>query len=173
MEASRLPGKPLADIHGKPMIVHVWERAMAAETGRVVVATDSDEIAEAIRASGGEAQMTRSDHVSGSDRAFEAISRVDPDQDAPRRRGHSFRKITYRRHGTAGPNLNNDQAPVFKSNPMKPFVQNVLLLPAPLGTPGPVPEHQDIGPRKGAASWTEGKLSTSTKPEAWAAFIEA
>lgn len=82
MEASRLPGKPLADIHGKPMIVHVWERAMAAETGRVVVATDSDEIAQVIRASGGEAQMTRSDHVSGSDRAFEAISRVDPDQDA-------------------------------------------------------------------------------------------
>ena len=81
MEASRLPGKPLADIHGKPMIVHVWERAMAAEVGRVVVATDSDEIAQAIRAAGGEAQMTRSDHESGSDRAFEAISRVDPDQD--------------------------------------------------------------------------------------------
>ena len=82
MEASRLPGKPLADIHGKSMIVHVWERAMAAEVGRVVVATDSDEIAQAIRAAGGEAQTTRSDHESGSDRAFEAISRVDPDQDA-------------------------------------------------------------------------------------------
>mgnify|MGYP001826728752 FL=1 len=82
MAASRLPGKPLADINGEPMIVHVWRRAMAAEVGRVVVATDSDEIAEAVRAVGGEAQMTRSDHESGSDRAFEAISRVDPDQEA-------------------------------------------------------------------------------------------
>lgn len=82
MEATRLPGKPLADIHGKPMIVHVWERAMSAEVGRVVVATDSDAVAQAIRAAGGEAQMTRADHQSGSDRAFEAISRVDPEQDA-------------------------------------------------------------------------------------------
>lgn len=80
MAASRLPGKPLADINGEPMIVHVWRRAMAAEAGRVVVATDSDEIAAAIRGVGGEAQMTRSDHESGSDRVFEAISRVDPDQ---------------------------------------------------------------------------------------------
>ena len=82
LEATRLPGKPLADIHGKPMIVHVWERAMAAEVGRVVVATDSQEIAAVIRDVGGEAQMTRSDHQSGSDRAFEAISRIDPEQDA-------------------------------------------------------------------------------------------
>ena len=82
MEATRLPGKPLADIHGKPMIVHVWERAMAAEVGRVVIATDSAEIADVVRAAGGEAQMTRADHQSGSDRAFEAISRIDPEQDA-------------------------------------------------------------------------------------------
>ncbi len=82
LEATRLPGKPLADIHGRPMIVHVWERAMAAEVGRVVVATDSAEVADAIRAAGGEAQMTRTDHQSGSDRAFEAISRIDPEQDA-------------------------------------------------------------------------------------------
>lgn len=81
MQATRLPGKPLADIHGKPMIVHVWERAMAAETGRVVVATDSAEIKAAIRAAGGEAVMTRADHTSGSDRAFEAVSRIDPDGD--------------------------------------------------------------------------------------------
>lgn len=81
MQATRLPGKPLADINGTPMIVHVWRRAMAAETGRVVVATDADEIADVIRAAGGEAVMTRPDHVSGSDRVFEAISRVDPDCD--------------------------------------------------------------------------------------------
>jgi 3-deoxy-manno-octulosonate cytidylyltransferase (CMP-KDO synthetase) len=82
MQATRLPGKPLADIHGKPMIVHVWERAMAAEVGRVVVATDSAEVADAARAAGAEVQMTRDDHQSGSDRAFEAISRVDPELDA-------------------------------------------------------------------------------------------
>jgi 3-deoxy-manno-octulosonate cytidylyltransferase (CMP-KDO synthetase) len=82
MRATRLPGKPLADIGGEPMIVHVWRRARAAETGRVVVATDSDEIASAIRGVGGEAVMTRPDHVSGSDRVFEALSKVDPDGDA-------------------------------------------------------------------------------------------
>jgi 3-deoxy-manno-octulosonate cytidylyltransferase (CMP-KDO synthetase) len=81
MQATRLPGKPLADINGTPMIVHVWRRAMAAETGRVVVATDAEEIAEVIRAAGGEAVMTRAEHASGSDRVFEAISRVDPDCD--------------------------------------------------------------------------------------------
>lgn len=82
MRATRLPGKPLADIAGKPMIVHVWERAMAAETGRVAVATDSDEIAAAVRDAGGETVMTRADHASGSDRVFEAASRLDPDGDA-------------------------------------------------------------------------------------------
>ncbi len=82
MQATRLPGKPLADICGKPMIVHVWERAMAAEVGRVVVATDAEEIANAIRRAGGEAVMTRADHISGSDRIFEALSRIDPDIDA-------------------------------------------------------------------------------------------
>ncbi len=82
LEATRLPGKPLADIHGKAMIVHVWERAMAADVGRVVVATDSEEVAEVVREAGGEAQMTRTDHQSGSDRAFEAISRIDPEGSA-------------------------------------------------------------------------------------------
>lgn len=81
MQASRLPGKPLADINGDPMIVHVWRRAMAAEVGRVVVATDAEEIRDAVRKAGGEAVMTRADHASGSDRVFEAVSRVDPDAD--------------------------------------------------------------------------------------------
>lgn len=84
MQATRLPGKPLADIAGRPMIVHVWERAMAAEAGRVAVATDSEEIAAAIRGAGGEAVMTRTDHASGSDRIFEAVSKLDPDGDADR-----------------------------------------------------------------------------------------
>lgn len=79
MAAGRLPGKPLADIAGKPMIRHVWERAMAADIAPVWVATDHEEIAAAIREAGGEAVMTRADHPSGSDRTFEAVSRIDPD----------------------------------------------------------------------------------------------
>lgn len=82
MQATRLPGKPMADIHGRPMIVHVWRRAMEAEIGRVVVATDAREIHDAIRAAGGEAVMTRADHSSGSDRVFEAVNKVDPEFDS-------------------------------------------------------------------------------------------
>jgi 3-deoxy-manno-octulosonate cytidylyltransferase (CMP-KDO synthetase) len=82
MAATRLPGKPMVDIAGEPMIVHVWRRAIAAQAGRVVVATDSEEIVAAIAAAGGEALMTRADHASGSDRIFEAVSRIDPDAEA-------------------------------------------------------------------------------------------
>ena len=78
MQATRLPGKPMADICGRPMIEHVWRRACESGVGRVVVATDSDEIAASIRGVGGEAVMTRADHQSGSDRVFEAVSKVDP-----------------------------------------------------------------------------------------------
>lgn len=81
MAATRLPGKPLADIAGSPMIVHVWKRAMEAALGRVVVATDAEEIAEVIRKAGGEALMTRPDHPSGSDRVYETVSLLDPDGD--------------------------------------------------------------------------------------------
>jgi 3-deoxy-manno-octulosonate cytidylyltransferase (CMP-KDO synthetase) len=78
MAASRLPGKPLADIAGLPMIVHVLRRAEAAAIGAVVVATDSLEIQSAVRKAGGRAVMTRADHASGSDRVFEALGIVDP-----------------------------------------------------------------------------------------------
>ena len=78
MAATRLPGKPLLDIAGLPMIVHVLRRAEAAEIGRVAVATDTAEIAAAVRANGGEAVMTRADHPSGSDRIFEAMKTLDP-----------------------------------------------------------------------------------------------
>ena len=78
MASSRLPGKPLADIAGKPMIVHVLRRAEAAAVGPVVVATDSPEIEAAVRNAGGRAVITRSDHASGSDRIFEALGKVDP-----------------------------------------------------------------------------------------------
>lgn len=78
LAATRLPDKPLADIHGEPMIVHVWRRAIEADVGPVVVATDSDRIAEAVMQVGGTAVLTRADHPSGSDRIFEAVERFDP-----------------------------------------------------------------------------------------------
>lgn len=81
LQATRLPGKPLADIAGEPMILHVWRRAVEAEVGRVIVATDTEEIAQCIRRAGGEAVMTMPDHASGSDRIFEAISKADPEGD--------------------------------------------------------------------------------------------
>ena len=78
--SSRFPGKPLADLGGKPMIQHVYERA--AQAGRlqqVIVATDDRRIAEAVRAFGGRVQMTRSDHPSGSDRVGEVAATLDAD----------------------------------------------------------------------------------------------
>ncbi len=80
MAASRLPGKPLKDIAGLPMIIHVLRSAQAAGLGRAVVATDTLEIASAVEAHGGEAVMTRADHPSGSDRIFEALERLDPER---------------------------------------------------------------------------------------------
>jgi len=76
MQASRLPGKPLVDIGGMPMIVHVWQCAVAANAGDVFVATDCSEVAEAVIGAGGKAVMTRPDHPSGSDRVHEAASRI-------------------------------------------------------------------------------------------------
>jgi len=77
MAATRLPGKPLADIAGVPMIVHVLRRAQEAKIGPVVVATDSRAIAAAVTQAGGRAVLTRDDHVSGSDRIFEALGEID------------------------------------------------------------------------------------------------
>ncbi|MGH6703000.1 MAG: 3-deoxy-manno-octulosonate cytidylyltransferase [Bradyrhizobium sp.] len=78
MAATRLPGKPLLDLAGLPMIVHVLRRAEAARIGRVAVATDTPEIAAVVTAHGGEAVMTRSEHPSGSDRIYEALGKLDP-----------------------------------------------------------------------------------------------
>ena len=80
LASTRLPNKPLADLHGEPMIVHVWRRAIEADVGPVLVAADSPAIVEAITARGGLAVLTGLHHQSGSDRIFEAISRFDPDQ---------------------------------------------------------------------------------------------
>src|SRR5215470_1289629 len=82
MASQRLPGKPLADIAGIPMIVHVLRRAAAAQVGPVVVATDSEAVAAAVEKADGRAVMTRADHVSGSDRIFEALVAADPDHRA-------------------------------------------------------------------------------------------
>ena len=79
MASTRLPGKPLADILGEPMIVHVWRRGMEAQIGEVVVATDSEPVATAVEKAGGRAVMTRGDHPSGSDRIFEALEAIDPE----------------------------------------------------------------------------------------------
>src|SRR4051812_32392794 len=82
MAATRLPGKPLLDIAGLPMIVHVAKRAQEAAIGRVVVATDTAEIARVVESHGFKAVLTRADHPSGSDRIFEALGKVDPANEA-------------------------------------------------------------------------------------------
>jgi len=80
LAATRLPDKPLADIHGLPMIVHVLRRAQEADIGPVAVATDTPRIAEAVEAAGGRAVMTRADHPSGSDRIHEALAQLDAEE---------------------------------------------------------------------------------------------
>jgi 3-deoxy-manno-octulosonate cytidylyltransferase (CMP-KDO synthetase) len=79
MASTRLPDKPLAEIAGRPMIVHVAERARQSGLGRIVVATDTQAVATAVRDAGFEAVMTRADHESGSDRIHEALLALDPE----------------------------------------------------------------------------------------------
>ena len=80
MASTRLPDKPMADIHGEPMITHVWRRAIESGLGRVVVAAGESEIVDAILAAGGEAILTPSDLPSGTDRIHFALNAVDPDR---------------------------------------------------------------------------------------------
>lgn len=79
LASTRLPGKPLAEIHGKPMIVHVLERALEADAGPVVVAAAEPEIVAAVEAAGGRAVLTEPDLPSGSDRIFQALRQLDPE----------------------------------------------------------------------------------------------
>jgi 3-deoxy-manno-octulosonate cytidylyltransferase (CMP-KDO synthetase) len=79
LESTRLPNKVLADIHGKPMIVHVMERAREVDIGPVVIAAGDEEIIAAVREAGGDAILTDPAHPSGSDRIFEALTLFDPD----------------------------------------------------------------------------------------------
>lgn len=80
MASTRLPGKPLADINGLPMIVHVWKRAVEANVGQVLVACAEMEIARAIKAHGGDAIVTEPGLASGSDRVSKALSLRDPER---------------------------------------------------------------------------------------------
>ncbi|QCL95042.1 3-deoxy-manno-octulosonate cytidylyltransferase [Agrobacterium tumefaciens] len=78
MASTRLPGKPLADIGGKPMIVQVALRAREAGAQRIVVAVDDEQVFSAVKNAGFDVMMTRDDHQSGSDRIFEALQKADP-----------------------------------------------------------------------------------------------
>jgi 3-deoxy-manno-octulosonate cytidylyltransferase (CMP-KDO synthetase) len=78
LAATRLPGKPLAEIGGTPMIVHVWRRAVAAEIGPVLVACGHREIAAAVEAAGGQAVLTDPQLPTGSDRIHAAVTQIDP-----------------------------------------------------------------------------------------------
>ncbi|MDR7341805.1 3-deoxy-manno-octulosonate cytidylyltransferase (CMP-KDO synthetase) [Pantoea alhagi] len=80
--STRLPGKPLVDIHGKPMVVHVMERALQSGADRVIVATDHPDVAAAVTAAGGEVCLTRPDHQSGTERLAEVIERYQFADDA-------------------------------------------------------------------------------------------
>jgi 3-deoxy-manno-octulosonate cytidylyltransferase (CMP-KDO synthetase) len=80
LRSTRLPDKPLAEIGGVAMIVHVWRRAVEAEVGPVVVAAAEAEIAEVVMAHGGEAVLTDPELPSGSDRIFQALGRLDPER---------------------------------------------------------------------------------------------
>ena len=73
--STRLPGKPLQDINGKPMIVHVLERARESGAERIIVATDHPDVARAVEAAGGEVCMTREDHQSGTERLAEVVEK--------------------------------------------------------------------------------------------------
>jgi 3-deoxy-manno-octulosonate cytidylyltransferase (CMP-KDO synthetase) len=78
MASTRLPGKPLADIHGRPMIVHVLDRAREADIGPVAIACAEAEVAEAVRNAGGTAVLTDPSLPSGSDRVHAALAALDP-----------------------------------------------------------------------------------------------
>ncbi|MGH6719644.1 MAG: cytidylyltransferase domain-containing protein, partial [Alphaproteobacteria bacterium] len=79
LASSRLPGKPLADLDGVPLIVHVWRRAVAADIGPVVVACADTAIADAVHRAGGRAVLTPPELPSGSDRVFHALGEIDPE----------------------------------------------------------------------------------------------
>jgi 3-deoxy-manno-octulosonate cytidylyltransferase (CMP-KDO synthetase) len=116
LAATRLPRKPLLGIAGLPMIVHVWRRAVEAGLGRVVVACAEAEIAEAVRAAGGEAVLTDPGLPTGTDRIHRALNALDPD----------------RRHGLVV-NLQGD-LPVLEPSALRRVVEPIALLGTDMAT---------------------------------------
>ena len=80
LESTRLPNKPLADIKGLPMVIHVLNKGLESSCGDVIVATSNIEIYDVVRSYGEKAIMTNPNHPSGSDRIFEALNIFDPDK---------------------------------------------------------------------------------------------
>lgn len=142
MASTRLPGKPLADICGAPMIVQVWRRAMEAGIGPVVVAAAEPEIAAAVEQAGGRAVLTRPDHPSGSDRIFEALGALDP---------HGRHNIVVNLQGDL-PTLD----PALVRSALAPLADSpcdIATLVAPIGEPA---ERDDPNVVKVALSLAEG-----------------
>ena len=173
MASHRLPGKPLADIAGEPMIVHVMRRAQAAQLGPVVVATDSEAIAACVEKAGGRAVMTRADHASGSDRIFEALAAADPqgragiivnvqgdlptvDPGGHRRRARAARR-SGRRHRHAGGR--NPAEPDERTNPNVVKVVGTPIAPAPAARALFHPRHRAVRRRPALSSHRALRLS--------------
>ena len=116
LRSERLPGKPLAAIAGEPMIVHVWRRAVAAGVGPVVVACAEPEIADAVRAAGGDAVLTDPALPSGTDRIFAALQALDPER--------RFWRVV---------NLQGD-LPTFESQALQHVLEPLDVLGSEIGT---------------------------------------
>lgn len=140
LESSRLPNKPLADINGEPMIVHVFNRAREANIANVIVAAGNIEIKEAIENVGGEAILTNPDHASGSDRIHEALNLYDKDSsydniinlqgDLPNIQKDALTKIVSLLDSgnsdisTIGVKISSDQE-ILNPNIVKAYVKNI------------------------------------------------
>ena len=137
MASSRFPGKPLADIGGTPMIVHVWKRAIEADVGPVWVTCPDQEIADAIKDSGGNAILTHNEHISGSDRVHEAVCLLESTADiiinlqgdCPFIKPKSIRSVltplktkAVDKATLAAENTDNENKPIVKKMPAPPSI---------------------------------------------------
>jgi 3-deoxy-manno-octulosonate cytidylyltransferase (CMP-KDO synthetase) len=142
MASSRLPGKPLAEIAGEPMIVHVWRRAVAAAIGPVIVACGDAPIAEAIRRAGGTAVMTEAELPSGTDRVMAAL----------RAEASVSAEIILNLQGDL-PTL-DPRLPRAALDALVGTDADIATLAAPIGRPE---EADDPNVVKVAAAWPEGR----------------
>lgn len=130
LSARRLPGKPLADIWGEPMIVHVWRRAMEAKIGHVLVAAGDLPIAEAVRAAGGDAITTEANLPSGSDRVAAALALRDPQGATPM---SSICKATFR------PSIRCRSSAVSQASPTRAWTFRRWLRSSQMTPTSPIP----------------------------------